>query len=99
MSMAMGVDYCKFIQMGRFLPAILVFFLLLHACRQKGDTLNIIHAGSLAVPVREAADSFERRNPGTRVLTEAWGSKAGARRVAEMDVSMRCFYFGRLQGN
>ncbi len=71
--------------------SLLVVFMLIFSCQSPGDTLRIIHAGSLTVPVREAADSFQSRNPGVRVLTEAWGSKAGARRVSDMEVPCDVF--------
>ncbi len=64
---------------------------MLISCRQSDDSLRIIHAGSLTVPVKEAADSFMNRNPGVRVLTEAWGSKAGARRVSDLGVPCDVF--------
>jgi molybdate/tungstate transport system substrate-binding protein len=64
---------------------------LLGTCRQSPGTLRIIHAGSLTVPVKEIADSFTRQNPGTRVLTEAWGSRAGARRVSDLDIPCDVF--------
>ncbi|TVR74594.1 MAG: tungstate ABC transporter substrate-binding protein WtpA [Marinilabiliales bacterium] len=73
---------------------VLVLFCLvggLHSCNGRPETLRIIHAGSLSVPVREAADSFGARNPGVRVLTEAWGSKAGARRISDLDVPCDIF--------
>ncbi len=77
--------------MLRFALNNLVLFLFclaggLFSCKGHTETLRIIHAGSLSVPVSEAADSFEARNPGVRVLTEAWGSKAGARRISDLDV-------------
>ncbi len=49
------------------------------------STLRIIHAGSLTVPVKEVVKAFNEENPGVRILTEAWGSKAGARRISELD--------------
>lgn len=52
----------------------------------EGGTIRIIHAGSLTVPVKEAAEEFIRYNPGVRILTEAWGSKAGARRISDLGV-------------
>ncbi len=61
------------------------------SCLQPADTIRIIHAGSLSVPVREAADSFQSRNLGVRVLAEAWGSKAGARRISDLDVPCDVF--------
>lgn len=70
------------------IPVILAvaFLSFIVSCGTRKETLRIIHAGSLSLPVKEAADSFMRNNPGIKVLTEAWGSKAGARRVSEMDV-------------
>jgi len=52
----------------------------------KGGTIRIIHAGSLTVPVKEAAEVFRKDNPEVRILTEAWGSKAGARRISDLGV-------------
>ncbi len=77
----------------------LVFLLLmmsLGACnfgddRGREDSLYIIHAGSLAVPVKEIAAAFIEENPGVRIYTEAWGSKAGARRVADLDTRADVF--------
>lgn len=47
-------------------------------------TLRIIHAGSLTVPVKEISEAFKSENPGVKILTEAWGSKAGARRISDL---------------
>jgi molybdate/tungstate transport system substrate-binding protein len=77
---------------NRYSPLLVVLSCsVLFTCRQPANSLRVIHAGSLSVPVREAADSFERINPGVRVLTEAWGSKAGARRVSDLDVPCDVF--------
>lgn len=38
------------------------------------DTLVVYHAGSLADPMRELADTFERMHPGVRVRRETGGS-------------------------
>ncbi len=76
-----------------FLVSIAVLPAMLISCGESrhDNTLRIIHAGSLTVPVREAADSFEISRPGVRILTEAWGSKAGARRIS--DLNMPCDVF------
>ena len=62
---------------------------ILYSCNTGGsgdsDTLHVIHAGSLTYPVHKMARAFEAENPGVKVLTEAWGSKAGARRVIELE--------------
>lgn len=72
------------------LPFVISVSLLIFSCNEP-ETIRIIHAGSLSVPVREAADSFAALNPGVRVLTEAWGSKAGARRISDLDVPCDIF--------
>ncbi len=48
-------------------------------------TLHIIHAGSLTYPVHRISEAFGAEHPNVRILTEAWGSKAGARRVMEIE--------------
>ena len=74
-------------RLKRSIPVIIFIFIsIIPSCRQSPETIRIIHAGSLSVPVKEAADSFMMNNPGVKILTEAWGSKAGARRISEMDV-------------
>lgn len=52
---------------------------------QLQNTLHIIHAGSLTYPVKQIADAFGEEFPEVRILTEAWGSKAGARRIMEIE--------------
>jgi molybdate/tungstate transport system substrate-binding protein len=70
--------------------ALLIVFLI--SCKNTStDTLYIIHAGSLTLPVQEIAAAFRQEHPGVEIFTEAWGSKAGARRVAEMDVPADLF--------
>jgi molybdate/tungstate transport system substrate-binding protein len=65
--------------------------LLFTACRPSPGTLRIIHAGSLAVPVNEIVDSFMKYNPGELIQTEAWGSKAGARRISDLNIPCDVF--------
>lgn len=81
--------------MIRFILVACVLGVFISACRHSSTekpvegglsgTLRIIHAGSLTVPVKEIADTFMEENPGVRILTEAWGSKAGARRISDLD--------------
>lgn len=69
--------------------------LLLVSCNSKNESsnnednlsgsINIIHAGSLAIPVKQIADSFKLIHPNVEILTEAWGSKAGARRITDLN--------------
>lgn len=48
------------------------------------NTLHIVHAGSLTYPVKLITEAFQAENPEVKFLTEAWGSKAGARRIMEI---------------
>jgi molybdate/tungstate transport system substrate-binding protein len=47
--------------------------------------LMVFHAGSLAVPFREVARAFNREYPGVRVLLEAAGSRASARKISDLN--------------
>lgn len=62
-----------------------------HIANQDTGTLHIIHAGSLTYPVQRIAEAFKSEHPGVLVLTEAWGSKAGARRIMEIDTPCDLF--------
>ncbi len=69
---------------------LLLFAMVFSSCnrqgrRDDGNTLHIIHAGSLSMPVKALTEAFREENPDVRILTEAWGSKAGARRVADLE--------------
>ncbi len=71
-----------------YLTLFVSFFMF--GCMQhqgKGDntTLHIIHAGSLTLPVQEISKAFMTEYPEVVIRSEAWGSKAGARRVIEID--------------
>ncbi len=72
----------------------LLFFLMSCGAGSKKDssnTLHIIHAGSLTLPVHELSRAFKAENPGVEILTEAWGSKAGARRVIDINTPADVF--------
>ena len=74
----------------------LSFFLILtmtagFSCRQKEnkkDTLSgeliIFHAGSLSVPLKEAADSFMHLHPNVNIKREASGSVDCARKITDL---------------
>lgn len=77
---------------------LLVFVLLLTACTsgsrnrsEAGNSLHIIHAGSLSYPVRLLVEAFQQQHPDVVIRTEAWGSKAGARRVMEIETPADVF--------
>lgn len=64
-----------------------IFFLPSEAESQTpGDKkeLIIFHAGSLSVPLKQVAQEYEKRNPGTRVFLESAGSLVCARKVTEL---------------
>jgi len=67
--------------------SLLAVVVLLAACNShnKQNTIRIIHAGSLALIVKQAAEAYEKENPGVKILTEAWGSKDGARQITELN--------------
>jgi len=56
-----------------------------------GDLL-VFHAGSLSVPFAQIAAAFEQAHPSVRVLREAAGSRACARKIA--DLGRPCDVFG-----
>lgn len=64
-----------------------LFFLtscLLNELNNK-PALHIIHAGSLTYPVKQIIEAYQKEHPDIVIQTEAWGSKAGARRIMELD--------------
>ncbi len=82
------MDMIKTQSIGSILFAMALFAVVFVSCNRQGrqdddNTLHIIHAGSLSVPVRELSKAFKAEHPEVTILTEAWGSKAGARRVAD----------------
>ncbi len=72
------------------LPAFAAI-LLLGCYTDNKVKLKIIHAGSVSVPIHEIVDSFRALHPDIVIETEAWGSKAGARRVADLNQSCDVF--------
>ncbi len=54
--------------------------------------LIVFHAGSLAVPFKEVATAFMKEYPNVRVLREAAGSRACARKIS--DLNRDCDVFG-----
>jgi len=44
----------------------------------------VFHAGSLSVPLKEIAQEYEKKNPGTKILLESAGSLACARKITEL---------------
>ncbi len=50
--------------------------------------LVVFHAGSLAVPLKEISVAFEKQHPDVKVVREAAGSRACARKIS--DLGRRC---------
>jgi len=82
---------------------ILLSAVLLYPCNlnsqsaMKPRELIIFHAGSVAVPMKQIAQEFEKRNPGTKVFLESAGSLVCARKVTELkkpcDIIVSSDYF------
>lgn len=66
--------------------ALITLFFSLVACTGKKGHRDIIvfHAGSLSVPLKEAATEYQKRNPEVSVLLESAGSLVCARKVTEL---------------
>ncbi len=79
--------------MRSIIICVIIALITSGACN-RGDaekTLYIIHAGSLTLPVRELVKSFTKEYPDVKIYTEAWGSKAGARRVIDLNTPADVF--------
>jgi molybdate/tungstate transport system substrate-binding protein len=75
---------------------LFLFGMVILSCNMRGKvenskTIYIIHAGSLTVPVHELVKAFEIEYPDVQVFTEAWGSKAGARRIMDVNTPADVF--------
>ena len=71
-----------------FIALILTLILLPMDSISQSSSLSkeliIFHAGSLAVPMNQIAQEYERRNPGTKIYLESAGSLVCARKVTEL---------------
>lgn len=52
--------------------------------RNRGQSVIVFHAGSLATPFSLLATEYEAANPGTKILLEAAGSLVCARKITEL---------------
>ena len=63
---------------------------------KNNNSISILHAGSLSVPLLQIKKEFEEQNPGTHILTEPAGSRMCARKIADLhqlcDVMMSADY-------
>jgi molybdate/tungstate transport system substrate-binding protein len=69
---------------------VMLLAIVFHPASTSGQTqtdkkeLIIFHAGSLAVPIKQIAQEYEKRNPGTKIYLESAGSLVCARKVTEL---------------
>ena len=75
----------------RFLLASLLTLVLLSPASARDREIVVFHAGSLAIPLTQAADEFEARNDGIVVSLEPGGSLHSARKVS--DLGRKCDVF------
>lgn len=69
------------------LPLFFLYVFLLFSCNNSSneqDRLIIFHAGSLSLPVKEISAAFNKQYPGIRILSEAAGSVACARKITDL---------------
>jgi molybdate/tungstate transport system substrate-binding protein len=69
-----------------FLLFLVLIFSVSCNTRSSGKIKDIIvfHAGSLSVPLKQAAQEFEKLNPGIKILLEPAGSLVCARKITEL---------------
>ncbi len=82
--------------MMRLLIPLLSLLLLMGGCAsnrnpEENPALHVIHAGSLSLPVKKIVEAYQQQHSGIEILTEAWGSKAGARRIMEINTPADVF--------
>jgi molybdate/tungstate transport system substrate-binding protein len=74
--------------MRAFFFIILAILFFSGACknqsRNQQKELIIFHAGSLSVPLKDIAQEYEKKHPGTRILLESAGSLVCARKITEL---------------
>lgn len=67
---------------------LLAILLFPESCKNqstaKQKELIIFHAGSLSVPLKQIAQEYEKRHPGTKILLESAGSLVCARKITEL---------------
>lgn len=71
--------------------AIVSAFLIIGCKQPDSNTLTIFHAGSLALPLKAATDSFKRYHPNVTIKLEVAGSVESARKI--VDLNRQCDLF------
>jgi molybdate/tungstate transport system substrate-binding protein len=74
--------------MRKLFLLILFGLIILTGCgninSSKTKEVIVFHAGSLSVPIKQVAEAYEKKNPGTKILLESSGSLVCARKVTEL---------------
>lgn len=78
----------RYMMKNFIIAGLTLSFFLQSGCRSNRNPATrqiiVFHAGSLSVPLKRAADEYERRNPGIHVLLEPAGSLVCARKITEL---------------
>jgi len=88
--MSPALDYSLYLynRIRRLIHLILISAIISAGCSNSRSSrqheIIIFHAGSLSVPFKKLAGEFEKRNPGTKILSEAAGSLVCARKITEL---------------
>jgi molybdate/tungstate transport system substrate-binding protein len=74
--------------MKTILLMFVAILIITGACKNKTVSskkeIIIFHAGSLSVPLKQIAQEYEKRHPGTKIFMESAGSLVCARKVTEL---------------
>lgn len=79
--------------MSRIVSLLVILFVVISGCNQKSPVqdkglqgeLIIFHAGSLSVPIKALADSFNILHPHLKIKPESAGSLTCIRKITELD--------------
>ena len=70
---------------GKLAQVLVITLIILASCSRSDKTeIIIFHAGSLSVPLKEAAGKYMEMNPGIDIKLEGAGSVACARKITEL---------------
>lgn len=78
--------------MHKLIIAIVSLSVLIGCKQPDPQTLTIFHAGSLALPIKVAADSFKRYYPNVVIKLEAAGSLECVRKITELNRQCDLFF-------
>ena len=70
---------------------IFTFLIIFSACSKQENKLIIFHAGSLTVPFKQVIKEFQKENPDVKIEKEIAGSRACARKIADLNKTCDVF--------